>query len=351
MSNIISESKKISDLPAILGFSEKAVVLIVDGGKTAQMSLKLLTQTIAEATVEKDNALAKSVKDNTDAIGKVATSLETLSGKQNDFQKEVSSNESKQNGRISANENNINSIMYHANEITVADVTATNRQYRTSGLTINSKFDPEKMLVAAKTGTYALSREIKAGDVIHIGDYYDMVETSDAPNIILVDADGKVISMVRMSAAKAQGHFNFGNMEGTMYLSAMMAESSDTVLFEHKTLIDFSELVNEINALKDPLVLYAEKATQYTEDATIGDKALNAILTGRQIVIRVPNADGGKYTAIYSPVYMYQLPNYQNKYLYLFYLNDGLDASGLPSYSQLKMLLSKEYNYSPLEQK
>lgn len=104
---------------------------------------------------------------------------------------------------------------------------------------------------------------------------------------------------------------------------------------------------NDLEALK-PLVLYAEQAESYTSDSTAGDQALSAILSGRQILVRVPNADGGKYTAVYSPIYMYQLPNYENNYLYLFFLNDGTDSNGLPSYGQLKLLLSETYYATPL---
>lgn len=109
------------------------------------------------------------------------------------------------------------------------------------------------------------------------------------------------------------------------------------------------------NSLK-PLVLYADKAEEYTSDAAMGDETLNAILAGRQILVRVPNADGGTFTAIYSPILMYQLPNQDNNYLYLFYLKDekqdlsavlGMDLK-MPTYGQLKMLLSKTYNETPL---
>lgn len=110
---------------------------------------------------------------------------------------------------------------------------------------------------------------------------------------------------------------------------------------------------------KFPVVLNASE--DYTSDSVAGDEALNAIMTGRQILVRVPNADGGNHTAIYSPIMMYQLPNLQNQYLYLFFLRDekqdlsalvGLPAGSvmMPTYGQLKMLLSREYNSNPLDQ-
>ena len=105
-----------------------------------------------------------------------------------------------------------------------------------------------------------------------------------------------------------------------------------------------------------PLVLYADNAEDYKTNATIGDETLEAILSGRPILIRVPNADGGTYTAIYSPVLMYQLPNQDNNYLYLFFLRDekqdlssvvGMDLK-LPTYGELKLLLSETYTETPL---
>lgn len=109
-----------------------------------------------------------------------------------------------------------------------------------------------------------------------------------------------------------------------------------------------------------PLLLDADSAEAYRNDSSYGDAALEAIKTGRQILVKVPNADGGSHTAIYSPILMYQVPNYQNKYLYMFFLRDEQqDLSALlgqpagsvqmPTYGQLKMLLSQEYNSNPLE--
>ena len=110
----------------------------------------------------------------------------------------------------------------------------------------------------------------------------------------------------------------------------------------------------------EPLLLNADMAETYLNDSSYGDAALEAIKNGREILVRVPNADGGSYTAIYSPVLMHQVPNYQNNYLYLFFLRDekqdlssllGLPAGSvmMPTYGQLKMLLSQEYNSNPLE--
>lgn len=118
----------------------------------------------------------------------------------------------------------------------------------------------------------------------------------------------------------------------------------------------------ELKSLADlttPLLLDANNASVYLEDHTFGDAALRAIKAGKEILVRTPNADGGNYTTIYSPVLMYQVPSFENKYLYLFFLRDekqdlssllGLpdDSVRVPTYGQLKMLLSQEYNSDPL---
>ena len=109
-----------------------------------------------------------------------------------------------------------------------------------------------------------------------------------------------------------------------------------------------------------PLILDANLSDYYGGHAEAGDEALEAIKTGRQILVRVPNADGGTDTAIYCPIMMYQVPQ-NGQYLYMFYLRDekqdlssalGLPAGTvvLPTYGEFMMLLSKRYDSNPLEQ-
>ena len=106
----------------------------------------------------------------------------------------------------------------------------------------------------------------------------------------------------------------------------------------------------------EPVILYPNSADYYLEDPTMGEAVLDAIKTGKQILVRVPNADDKGYTAIYSPILMYQLPNYANEFLYLFFLEDGkqdlssiVPGMQLPTYGELKMKVAKEYYMSPLE--
>ena len=128
--------------------------------------------------------------------------------------------------------------------------------------------------------------------------------------------------------------------------------------------------ITVLHKLQDEKILVKSDDTPLTKplilDTTInyevlpfkGDEALQAIIDGRQILIRVPNADGGNYTAIYMPVIQYQLPNQENDFLYLIYMNDGIAANFMTAmqtgnfdalYGQLKLKLSKTYNETPLK--
>ena len=108
-----------------------------------------------------------------------------------------------------------------------------------------------------------------------------------------------------------------------------------------------------------PFLLDEEMASTYNADSQYGDAALQAVLDGRQILVRTPNISGDNYVASFSPVYFYQVPNQNSDYLYLFYLKDekqtidlslvGLGQIQMPIYGELQMKLSKEYTECPLK--
>lgn len=111
-----------------------------------------------------------------------------------------------------------------------------------------------------------------------------------------------------------------------------------------------------------PLVVSAlttEDIENYKTDSVTGDKVMEALLSGRQVLVRVPNSDGKDFTAIYVPVLMWQVPNRNdNNYLYVFYLTDekqnldlsamGIEQFQIPVYGELKFLLSRTYETTPL---
>lgn len=131
-------------------------------------------------------------------------------------------------------------------------------------------------------------------------------------------------------------------------------------MIDMKTLtIDNGESKQTFGVTSNPLLLDAEMLATYNTDPQYGDAALQAIIEGRQILVKTPNRDGGTHTCNYSPVYFYQVPNVDNNYLYLFYLTDekqiidlsavGLGQIAMPVQADLKMKLSQTYTECPLK--
>lgn len=119
---------------------------------------------------------------------------------------------------------------------------------------------------------------------------------------------------------------------------------------------------NQGYPINRPLVLDA--TIDYAHLPYVGDEALQAILDGRQILVKVPNANGQTLYANYMPVFQYQLPDQNNSYLTLLYMKDGLANNlvaalgsmmqgGQPNFStvygQLDLPLSKTYTETPLK--
>lgn len=112
-----------------------------------------------------------------------------------------------------------------------------------------------------------------------------------------------------------------------------------------------ADLKEELEQKTKPYVIDSERYTY-------GDDALQAILDGRQILIKVPNKNGGNLYANFMPILQYQLPNAYNNYLTLFYLKDGIAENLMTAmatqsfdgvFGEITMMLSKSYKKCPLE--
>ena len=140
------------------------------------------------------------------------------------------------------------------------------------------------------------------------------------------------------------GVYEFKN-SGTLYMTFPYTDVQAGEFFYIKT-----------KSSNEPVVLYEHGSVE--DETFFGDLAMDALMNGRQILIRLDNYDGRKYTALYSPVYRYDVPNYQNNYVYLHYIKDAqreLDLSALgmgtvtiPVFAQMKLKTSKTYNVTPL---
>ena len=95
-----------------------------------------------------------------------------------------------------------------------------------------------------------------------------------------------------------------------------------------------------------------------SEAYTYGDDALDAILKGKQILIKVPNKNNSSLFTNFMPVLQYQLPNENNNYLNLFYFKDGIAENIMAAmqtgsfdgvYGVIEMMLSETYTECPLK--
>lgn len=218
------------------------------------------------------------------------------------------------------------------------------------GITINGDSAPysgtfSKITYVNAEDHYIFANRVSKGDKLVIADGF--ISVSNFPYLVVADENDRIIDRVLFdnltSANRYNGVYTF-EYDGYFKISAKFTNNMGTM---------FNLVRKNRNA---PLVLYADIAESYLTDSATGDEVLKAILDGKQILVRTPNADGGTHTAIFSPVLMYQLPNVDNNYLYLFYLRDekqdlstalGLDIK-IPVYGELKMLLSETYTECPL---
>ena len=95
-----------------------------------------------------------------------------------------------------------------------------------------------------------------------------------------------------------------------------------------------------------------------SEAYTYGDDALQAILSGKQLYIKVPSSSENSPYGNFMPVLQYQLPQNGNDYLTLFYLKDGIAQNLLAAlatgsfdgvFGEITMMLSQSYDECPLK--
>lgn len=209
-----------------------------------------------------------------------------------------------------------------------------------TGATVSSNLEfSDAFSFSALNGHCVYYASVKKGDSLVLTNAHSL--TSQNSNLFIFNSERKWTNVIPFSYLKDSKYYNKEytfEEDGFFY-----------ICFDYTTVQAGEFFYIKRKGVAEPLVLYAEKAEEYLVDAAVGDEVLDAIMNGKQVVVRVPNADGGNYTAVYSPILMYQLPNYMNNYLYLFFLNDGMDATtGMPTFNQLKMLLSRDYNATPL---
>ena len=198
----------------------------------------------------------------------------------------------------------------------------------------------------SQPGHCTYDSEVKAGDSIILSNSHDL--NSDNPYLFVFDNNGRWIKVVSFDELKDSEQYDMKytfEQDGYFYIcfNYTTAQTGEFFYVKHPS-------------KNEPFVLDA--IANYEDDAKMGEATLKAIMEGRNVVVRVPNVSGDNYVATYSPIYMYQLPNRMNDYLYLFYLKDekqeidltalGIGKIEMPIYGQIKLKLARDYNQTPL---
>lgn len=308
---IITEAKKISQLEKLEKYTDNTMIPAVDEGETKQISAKNLMKPVKEEI--KDLYEKKVGKQELEAVETVVNTL-------------------------------TEDCSYYP--VTMADV-RLNTGFTVREVELGTTLFSDGVSLSGMEGHCYYVAEVKKGDVLVLTNAFNL--ESDSPYMLLTNKDHIITELVDYGSLKSNTHG---------YGGRYIFEEDRTihVCFDYTTVQAGEFFYIKHPSISEPLVLCEDKAAEYEADASVGDKVLNAIMKGRQILVRVPNADGNNYTVIYSPVYMYQLPNYMNEYLYLFYLKDEkqdlTDLIGfpvkMPVYGELKLKLSHTYNMTPL---
>lgn len=193
-------------------------------------------------------------------------------------------------------------------------------------------------LVTPANGHFVYIQEVKKGSVLVLNHDFNLSPDSYSKRAVVVDNSGMVVEVLDFTYLNAHKQHTF-NSNGTLYLTTVYPDLSTDELFYTIQAI-----------IPKPIILHADKADDYATNTSYGNEVLEAILKGKQILIRVPNADGKTTSAVYSPVLRYKIPNNSLilKYLYLYYMNDVTDETESPVYKVLKMKISTAYTENPL---
>lgn len=179
-----------------------------------------------------------------------------------------------------------------------------------------------------------------------------VANSADGLNLIVNDSG--TAKQIAASKVGAQADWNVTNNTNPAYIKNKPSIPAAQVQADWNVINASSPafIKNKPDSFTNPAYVIDSEAYTY------GDDALDAILNGKQILIKVPNKSGGSLFSNFVPVLQYQLPNENNNYLILFYLKDGIAENIMIAlqtgsfdgvYGVIQMMLSKTYAECPLK--
>ena len=275
-SNVVTESKKISELPLTLDIKDDAVVAISQNGVTVKMKLALLIQLIEERVAGSGSSIIERIKKSETAASDAQKAAEKVGGNLKAYQEETSNKFIAQGSSINAVRREVRESIYYKNEITFADHPdnmVMSKMIGMEGLAVGDTFDLASSLYTdtATSGAYTFQFKAKKGDILEAA--YTVTESESAPYVIITDTDQMVIALLTVSEFALNGYIF--KEDGNIYLSVMQPESADMIKYTHFKAIDFTGLIDKMNIdeiLYDETMVTTPGKICDTAAAIIGDK-------------------------------------------------------------------------------
>lgn len=247
-SNVVTESKKISELPLTLDIKDDAVVAISQNGVTVKMKLALLIQLIEERVAGSGSSIIERIKKSETAAIDAQKAAEKVGNNLKAYQEETSNKFIAQGSSINAVRREVRESIYYKNEITFADHPdnmVMSKMIGMEGLAVGDTFDLASSLYAdtATSGAYTFQFEAKKGDILEAA--YTVTESGFAPYVIITDTGQMVIALLTVSEFALNG-YTFKE-DGNLYLSVMQPQSADSIKYTHFEAIDFTGLIDKMN--------------------------------------------------------------------------------------------------------
>ena len=239
--NIIVEAKKISELPISLDFSEDAIVLIVDKGKTMQLNVDMLIQVILEKAKEADGSLEEQIKEVKNRIDAQSIAIEAFKGLVNSLRQSVTNKfkisdaeHENMNRQLEGIKNNLDSVIYCEEAYDYGMMTYQGQTYSTDNVVVGTRYGYTRG--EDGTGYFGCIMNVKKGSLIAFEGCQKINFLSYSKYLVVTDADDYILELIPVTDILQDGYVYEVKQDGKFILSAQCdMEHMELPIFKIKT--------------------------------------------------------------------------------------------------------------------
>lgn len=223
--NIIVEAKKISELPISLDFSEDAVVLIVDKGKTMQLNVDMLIQAILKKAEEANESIETKIKGVENKITAQEIAIQAFEGLVKSLRQSVTNKfkisdaeHENMNKLLSGLVKSVNSIRYYEEVYDYNMMQMPYYTFTTHHAVAGEVFTP--VVNPAGEGYYACAQQIEEGWVLSFDGCQELVPSMDSKYFVVTNEEGIALDVIPIQELMTPGFEYEFKEKGTFYLSS-----------------------------------------------------------------------------------------------------------------------------------